>query len=100
MTIQPQIESIIQSQFVPAHFELINESHMHAGKATESHFKLILVSEQFVGCSKVKRQQAVYKALADIMAQIHALGLHTYTPEEWQANQQQAPASPKCTGGH
>jgi BolA protein len=33
------------------------------------------------------------------MDQIHALALHTYTPDEW-AEQGVAPASPTCKGGH
>lgn len=100
MTIQQQIEDTISTQFSPQHLEVLNESHMHAGPAGESHFKLVLVSEAFADVSRVKRQQAVYKALGGIMSQIHALGLHTYTPQEWQAKQQQAPNSPKCGGGH
>lgn len=100
MSIQQQIETAIQANFALSEWSLENESNRHAGPATESHFKLILVSQDFSGVSKVKRQQAVYKALADIMPQFHALGLHTYTPEEWAAANQQAPASPKCGGGH
>lgn len=72
---------------------------MHSGPAPESHFKMTLVSEDFNGVNKVKRQQAVYRALAEFMPQFHALALHTYSPEEW-AELVKAPASPKCTGGH
>ncbi|WP_321276827.1 BolA family protein [Thiomicrorhabdus indica] len=100
MSIKGQIESVIQAEFSPLEMQVINESHMHSGPATESHFKLVLVSETFDGLNKVKRQQAVYRALAEIMPQIHALGLHTYTQDEWQSIHQQAPASPKCGGGH
>lgn len=99
MTIQSQIEQAIQENFKIFFFNLQNESHMHAGPDTESHFKLTLVSEEFDGISKVKRQQAVYRALKEIMPQFHALALHTYTPQEW-GELQQAPASPRCTGGH
>lgn len=100
MNIQSQIEQSIQDNFAIEFAELLNESHMHSGPATESHFKLTLVSADFEGVSKVKRQQSVYKALKMLMPQFHALALHTYTPEEWQAINQQAPASPKCGGGH
>jgi len=97
--IQPKIEEAINAQFDVQFMELLNESHMHSGPAPESHFKLTLVSNSFDGLSKVKRQQAVYKALADLMPLFHALALHTYTPAEWVAIEQ-SPASPKCTGGH
>ncbi|MDG6773524.1 BolA family transcriptional regulator [Thiomicrorhabdus sp. ZW0627] len=99
MQLQPQIEQAIRDNFQIDYMDLQNESHMHAGPANESHFKLTLVSEDFEGVSKVKRQQAVYRALNELMPQFHALALHTYSPEEWQAVGV-APASPKCGGGH
>lgn len=98
--IQPQIEQLITDNFDITFMELLNESHMHAGPAPESHFKLTLVSADFEGLARVKRQQAIYKLLSDLMPQFHALALHTFTPEEWQQKGQQIPASPKCGGGH
>lgn len=100
MSIQSQIEQAIDSGFNIDFMQLENESHMHSGPATESHFKLTLVSQDFNGFSKVKRQQAVYKVLTSIMPQFHALALHTYTPEEWVENNQSVPSSPKCASGH
>lgn len=100
MSIQQQIEQAIKDGFQIEFIELLNESHMHAGPDSESHFKLTLVSADFDGVAKVKRQQAIYRVLATLMPQFHALALHTYTPDEWQKNQQTIPASPKCGGGH
>lgn len=97
--LQPQIEQAISEQFTIIFFELLNESHMHSGPELESHFKMTLVTEDFTGVSKVKRQQTVYRALAELMPQFHALALHTYTPEEW-AHIKQSPSSPLCAGGH
>ena len=39
-----------------------------------------------------------YATVGELMGQIHALALHTYTPQEWAA-QGVAPASPTCHGG-
>lgn len=97
MSLQQQIEQVIRECFAIETLIIENESHMHVGPATESHFKVVLVSPDFEGLNKVKRQQAVYRAIGDIMQQFHALGLHTYTPEEW-AEVEVAPASPKCAG--
>ena len=81
----------------PTYIEVINESHMHAGPAVDSHFKLVVVSEQFSGLRAVQRHQTVYKLLSDELAgPVHALALHLYTSEEWQdAN---VPLSPSCQG--
>lgn len=83
----------------PLHLELMNESHMHAGPATDSHFKLVLVSEAFAGKRAVARHQMVYALLTEqLQGPVHALALHLYTPEEW--HQATVPPSPRCQGGH
>ena len=84
-----------------AHSELVNESHMHSVPPnSETHFKLVLVSEDFEGLPKVRRHQQVYKVVGQLMQEgLHALALHLYTPSEWQEKNQQAPASPQCMGG-
>ena len=98
MSVASDIEKKLSEAFQPAHLELVNESHMHAGPATESHFKLVLVASQFEGLAAVKRHQAVYRALADELAgPVHALALHLYSPAEWERHQG-VPASPLCAG--
>ncbi|SFI55093.1 transcriptional regulator, BolA protein family [Pseudomonas guineae] len=82
----------------PQHLEVLDESHMHS-RGLETHYKAVIVSEQFAGLNAVKRHQKVYASLGELMGQIHALALHTYTPDEW-ALQGAAPASPTCKGGH
>ncbi|OFE11782.1 transcriptional regulator [Pseudohongiella acticola] len=99
-TMHERIEGKLQAQIQPTHYDIINESHMHSGPATESHFKLIVVAEHFTGLNAVKRHQALYGLLAEELREgVHALALHTYTPEEWAQNQQGAPDSPNCRGG-
>ena len=96
--VQQALEQALQA-LDPTHVELVNESHMHSvPPGSESHFKAVLVSARFEGLNAVKRHQAVYAALGELMQRIHALALHTYTPAEWQ-QRQQAPASPNCLGG-
>lgn|SRR5690554_198598 len=96
--IQSALEQALQG-LAPTHLELLNESHMHAvPPGSESHFKLVIVSAEFDGLNSVKRHQAVYRTLGDLMQKIHALALHTYSPAEWQASGL-APVSPDCMGG-
>jgi BolA protein len=81
----------------PTHLEVLDESHMHS-RGLETHYKAVVVSEAFAGKTGVRRHQAVYAAVGGLMGEIHALALHTYTPEEWAA-QADAPDSPRCLGG-
>ncbi|WP_172147225.1 MULTISPECIES: BolA family protein [Pseudomonas] len=82
----------------PLHLEVLDESHMHS-RGLETHYKAVIVSPEFAGLNAVKRHQKVYASLGELMSEVHALALHTYTPEEW-AQQGTAPASPTCKGGH
>ena len=81
----------------PEHLDVLDESHMHS-RGQETHYKAVIVSEQFAGLNAVKRHQRVYATLGELMGQVHALALHTYTPEEWTA-QAVVPDSPTCRGG-
>ncbi|WP_027253861.1 transcriptional regulator BolA [Photobacterium halotolerans] len=98
--IQERIEQKLQAALSPTHLEVHNESYMHnVPEGAESHFKVIVVSNEFEGQRLIGRHRAINTVLADELANhIHALAIHTYTPEEWQA-QQSAPASPACLGG-
>lgn len=49
-----------------------------------THFEAVIVSAAFVGKNMVQQHQLVYAALGDRMrAEIHALSMKTYTPEQW-----------------
>jgi acid stress-induced BolA-like protein IbaG/YrbA len=51
------------------------------------HYQVTVVSAKFQGLTLVKQHQLVYGAVRDAMSSeaIHALGLKTYTPEDWAA---------------
>ena len=101
MTVYETIERKIIASLTPAHLEVINESHMHSVPPdSESHFKLVIVSQRFAGETRVRRHQAVNRILADELAgDIHALSLLTLTPDEWRAKGGAIPDSPPCLGG-
>lgn len=101
MTLQPQIEEKLRAAFSPMHIEVINESHMHnVPEGAESHFKVVLVSDKFDGKRLLQRHRAVNGVLsAELDGGIHALALHTMTPEEWFTKGGSAPDSPQCMGG-
>ena len=52
------------------------------------HFEAVIVSSEFAGLNRVKRQQrvnAILKTRFD-SGELHALSMKTLTPEEWKAN--------------
>ena len=99
MSMQQQIEAKLQQAFAPDHLEVRNESHMHRTEpGAESHFKVVLVSGSFAGQRLLARHRRVNEVLAtELAGPVHALALHTYTPEEWQ-QQGIAPRTPSCVG--
>ena len=99
--IQERIKGKLQEALLPIHLEVINESYMHnVPEGSESHFKVIVVSEQFEGQRLIGRHRAVNAVLAEELANdIHALAIHTYTQSEWQNLFDGAPVSPSCQGG-
>ena len=96
MSMRERIQAALEA-LEPQLVDVQDESHMHS-RGLESHFKAVVVSPVFAGLSAVKRHQKVYATLGDLMGQMHALALHTYTPEDWAALGQ-VPASPTCLGG-
>lgn len=101
MAVQSQIADKLTEALSPDHLEVVNESDQHnVPPGSESHFKVVVVSQAFVGKRAVARHQSVYAVLAEQLAgPVHALALHTYSPEEWHARSQEAPESPECLGG-
>lgn len=51
-----------------------------------SHYDIIAVGDVFEGQRPVKKQQIVYAALSEHIADgsIHAVNIRTFTPAEWQ----------------
>jgi BolA protein len=100
MSIQTEISQALEEAFDPSALRVENESHRHnVPPDSETHFKVTLVSDRFEGQRSVRRHQAVYAVLNPWLAgPVHALALHTYTPEEWQ-QAGEVPDSPDCRGG-
>ncbi len=101
MTIQQTIETKLQDAMNPAHLEVINESHMHnVPPGSESHFKLVVVSDAFNGISRVQRHQKINGLLAqELQGGVHALSMQTLTSDEWSQKNGTVMASPACMGG-
>jgi acid stress-induced BolA-like protein IbaG/YrbA len=65
-----------------------SEAHVQGNDGT--HFEAQVICADFAGHSVIKQHRMVYDALGtDMGTEIHALGLKTYTPEQWQNHSKQ-----------
>ena len=72
------VKALLQSHLQECEFHVQGEG---------SHYDIAAIGEVFEGLRPVKKQQLVYGALKDYIADgsIHAVNIRTYTPAEWQA---------------
>jgi len=100
-TVQEQIHDTLVDALQPVHLDVINESHQHnVPDGSESHFKVVVVTDAFKELKLLQRHQKVNALLKDFLeGSVHALSMFTHTPEEWVARGQVVPDSPPCRGG-
>lgn len=87
--------------FAPTHLEVIDESHQHnVPDGAQSHFKAVVVSDNFAGKSRIERHKQVYRVLCEELdGLIKAFSVMAYDPTQWEHRQGNVPASPPCMGG-
>ena len=100
-SLRDQIIEKLTDALHPLQLNVENESHQHnVPLNSETHFKVTVVSSLFEGKPLVGRHQSIYALLKKEMAAgLHALALHTYTPDEWRQKGGSVTPSPQCLGG-
>lgn len=87
-TLRDWIEMRLRTELAPAHLDVIDESHLHAGHSGarpggETHYRLDIVSAAFEGKSRVERHRLVNGLLDHAFARgLHALAMRARTPAE------------------
>ena len=100
--IREAIHDALVDAFAPTVLEVINESDNHSvPRGSDTHFKVVVVSDVFAGESPVARHRMINKALAGqlVPGRVHALAIEALTPEQWAARGGVIPPSPPCMGG-
>jgi BolA protein len=99
--IEAILKSKLENKLGPEHLEILNESPGHGlPLEAEKHFRVIAVSLEFTGKSRVERHRLVHDIVADeLRTHIHALSVQAFTPEEWSAREGKTTDSPECLGG-
>ena len=81
MQVRLKVIKKLEKKFKPSVLNVIDESHLHVGHIGsspegETHFKVVMKSQKFLGMSKINMQREVYELLKDEMnSKIHALSL-------------------------
>ena len=98
--ISAQIKQKLIEKFKPNYLDIINESFMHSvPKDSETHFKVIVISDNFKGFSLIEKHKSVQECLDwELKNGVHALSIVAKTTEQWNKNQNIS-KSPACLGG-
>lgn len=101
MTIQERIQQKLATALTPVHLDVENESRMHSvPPGSETHFKVMVVSDAFQGLGLVDRHRRIHEVLREELAGgVHALAIRAKTPAEWEKEDPSAFKSPPCLGG-
>ena len=85
--IESQIINTLSTSMNLSSLKIINESFMHnVPKGSESHFKIVVVTNDFNNLSIIQRHKLIYKILDNLMNKIHALSIHAFNEEEFKLN--------------
>lgn len=74
--------------FAPQSLAVVDESHLHEGHAGhrpggETHFRVYIVSNAFIGKSRIERHRMINATLAgELASSVHALAIHAQAPGE------------------
>jgi len=83
-----EITARLEATFSPESLQVDDESHLHAGHEGaidgRGHFRVLVISDKFVGQTAIKRHRMVYQAMGELMqTDIHALTIEAFTPDEF-----------------
>ncbi|XP_050315882.1 bolA-like protein DDB_G0274169 isoform X1 [Anthonomus grandis grandis] len=97
--IESSIINKLQENLKPTFLKVLNESYMHnVPKGAETHFKVVVVSEEFKDLPLIKRHRKVNELLKEeLNGGVHALSIVAKTPDQWK--DEEIEPSPNCRGG-
>lgn len=88
MIVEKQIQALLTEHLRPLSLTITNDSAKHEGHhdledKQNSHFTVSIISEEFIGKTRIQRHQMIYDCLKPLMNQpIHALVIHAHAPGE------------------
>lgn len=92
--VRQAVQEKIIAALKPTHLDIIDDSSSHAEHEamrhnygyTETHFKILVVSPEFLGKTSVQRHRMVYSLLNEELNSkgLHAVNIVTKTPQEYE----------------
>lgn len=89
MNMEEKIKVALEGAINIHHIEIINESGKHVGHSGDdgsgqTHFKLMIVSDDFVECNRIQRQRMVNAELQPLFDKgLHAISMRLITLGEY-----------------
>ena len=92
------IREQLTNELKPFFLHIENESYKHnVPDDAESHFKVIVVSNNFTKLSLIKRHRFINELLgAKFFQSVHALSLHLFDENEWKKENISNIQTPDC----
>ena len=80
------IKDRLQTKWLDATVQVFDDSHLHS-RGANSHFRVLVVCDQFEGKGPVDRRKEVFKALNEFWNQgVHSISVSTFTVKEFDGN--------------
>ena len=90
LSIENEIKNRLSKKLNLIHFEMKDFTGRHLNHKTHEggfHLEAIIVSNDFLNLTLIKRHQKVYEAIGELMKhEIHALSMKTLIQSEWEKN--------------
>lgn len=82
------IKRALEENLGAVHVDVVDESAKHSthpgAHGGGGHFRIVVVSDRFLGLGRLASQRLVYDALADLMvSDIHAVTMSVFTEKQW-----------------
>ena len=86
-SIENKIINTLNESMNISSLKILDESYIHnVPEDAKSHFKIVIVSNDFSNLSQLQRHKLVYKHLGNIMDDIHALSIQSFNEVEFKLN--------------
>jgi len=82
-----EISKKIKNNLLNAEVIIHDNSHMHSGNRTNSHFVIVVISDEFKGMKIIERHRKIKSILENEFNNIHSISLKLFTTDDSKKDQ-------------